>query len=226
MSSAALVLGNGKSREQFDLRQVPVCVVTFGCNALYRDWWPDWLGCCDKNMREEIAQSRYPWPRVVWRYGYERRPHAHGWSTYGYASGPMMVRYALDMGFQMVFLLGFDMNLDNVYDGTENYDAVEPERKTTQPPEWADQLKELAAKHGNRMFEVEANKIPFIGSATWEFVTDVAWDWTDVPSCVHCSRDPVGEHPVYANKKHKLAICKECGGPFIAIGRPLHGKAE
>ena len=54
-----LVIGNGESRKSIDLTTVPESVVTFGCNALYRDYAPDYLGSVDLNMSNELCKAGY-----------------------------------------------------------------------------------------------------------------------------------------------------------------------
>ena len=40
---AVVVIGNGKSRQHMDLNKIKEKAWTFGCNALYRDFAPDYL---------------------------------------------------------------------------------------------------------------------------------------------------------------------------------------
>ena len=39
----AFIIGNGKSREQLDFQRLIGQGCTFGCNALYRDFKPDYI---------------------------------------------------------------------------------------------------------------------------------------------------------------------------------------
>ena len=55
--SDALIIGNGRSRLQFDLDQLHELFTTYGCNALYRDFIPDYLVSMDVAMVHEILNS-------------------------------------------------------------------------------------------------------------------------------------------------------------------------
>ena len=48
--SIAFVLGNGKSRLQLDLIKLKPFGKIFGCNALYREFAPDYLISVDQPM--------------------------------------------------------------------------------------------------------------------------------------------------------------------------------
>ncbi len=41
--SKVVCLGNGESRLNLDLDKIKEQVMVWGCNALYRDWIPDYL---------------------------------------------------------------------------------------------------------------------------------------------------------------------------------------
>ena len=43
----AFIIGNGASRAKFDLTTLSPHGTTYGCNALYRDFYPDWLVSID-----------------------------------------------------------------------------------------------------------------------------------------------------------------------------------
>ena len=51
----AFIIGNGESRIGFDLYSLPQD--TYGCNALYRDYEPDYLIVVDQMMYKEILQE-------------------------------------------------------------------------------------------------------------------------------------------------------------------------
>ena len=54
----AYIIGNGPSRKQIALEKLDG--VTFGCNALYRDFSPDYLIGGDATIIKEICASGYP----------------------------------------------------------------------------------------------------------------------------------------------------------------------
>ena len=55
----AVVLGNGPSRKSVKLEDLKKERVVYGCNALYRDWEPDFLVANDWRMMLEIIASDY-----------------------------------------------------------------------------------------------------------------------------------------------------------------------
>ena len=55
----SFIIGNGKSRKDFDLDALSFYGKTYGCNALYRDWSPDVLIAHDQEMVDEIVESDY-----------------------------------------------------------------------------------------------------------------------------------------------------------------------
>ena len=52
-------IGNGKSREHLDLNELKDHGKVFGCNALYRDFSPDYLISNDPIIVNEIIESGY-----------------------------------------------------------------------------------------------------------------------------------------------------------------------
>ena len=53
----AFVIGNGQTREQFDLERLRGKGTTYGCNAVYRDFDPDYIVSLDRIISEEIAKA-------------------------------------------------------------------------------------------------------------------------------------------------------------------------
>jgi hypothetical protein len=58
MAKVAWIIGNGPSRKGIDLKELEG--TTFGCNALYRDFTPDYLVSGDAGVIKEICASGYP----------------------------------------------------------------------------------------------------------------------------------------------------------------------
>ena len=52
-------IGNGTSRQRFDLEQLRPHGKIYGCNALYRDFRPDVLISVDNGIMHEIYQSGF-----------------------------------------------------------------------------------------------------------------------------------------------------------------------
>ena len=58
MAEVAYIIGNGPSRRDVMLDTLPG--TTFGCNALYRDYAPDYLVSGDSTIIKEICETEYP----------------------------------------------------------------------------------------------------------------------------------------------------------------------
>ena len=56
--AVAFIIGNGPSRKQVKLNELEG--TTFGCNALYRDFKPDYLVSGDAGVIKEICATGYP----------------------------------------------------------------------------------------------------------------------------------------------------------------------
>jgi hypothetical protein len=56
---AVVVIGNGKSRQHMNLDKIKEKAWTIGCNALYRDFAPDYLLTIDPHCTHEILDSDY-----------------------------------------------------------------------------------------------------------------------------------------------------------------------
>ncbi len=55
----AFIIGNGLSRKSLDLNELKKTGVVFGCNAIYKEWAPDYLCVVDSAIQLEIIQSDY-----------------------------------------------------------------------------------------------------------------------------------------------------------------------
>ena len=51
----AYCIGNGPSRKGFDLHRLKKHGQTYGCNALYRDFMPDFIFSVDANTAESLS---------------------------------------------------------------------------------------------------------------------------------------------------------------------------
>lgn len=54
-----VVIGNGNSREDLNLDEINKKAITFGCNALYRNFSPDYLLSVDAPITHEILSTDY-----------------------------------------------------------------------------------------------------------------------------------------------------------------------
>lgn len=135
----AYIIGNGSSREQQDLSNLKGKGKIFGCNALYRDFDPDYLVAIDTAIIEEIENSNFPKEKFInppevekwepvelhWRGSDEpdwnmARPRSN--------AGMNAINEAIKKGYTSLFIFGFDflvvdegIALSNLYDGTNCY---------------------------------------------------------------------------------------------------------
>ncbi len=133
--SDALIIGNGKSRLQFDLKVLQEIFTTYGCNALYRDFMPDFLISHDMGIADEIVENRVHYKTNFYTQHGTKMDNRH---TKGEPinfviqdkwmgdSGTGALRLALKNGHKNIYMIGFDyVNenkfIDNVYAGTRHY---------------------------------------------------------------------------------------------------------
>ena len=62
----AFIIGNGESRQDFDLEKLRAHGKIYGCNALYRDFTPDVLVAVDHGIMHEIYHSGYAFNNECW----------------------------------------------------------------------------------------------------------------------------------------------------------------
>ena len=62
----AFVLGNGTSRKNLDLEKLKSKGKIYGCNALYREFTPDYLIAVDVKMILEINQYKWQYDNIVY----------------------------------------------------------------------------------------------------------------------------------------------------------------
>ena len=144
MTKECIIIGNGKSREGLDLHLLKSPdnrVITFGCNALYRDFWPDYLVAIDEKIIGEIKGSDYPpdrfieppedekWEPVNLHWG-RAKSDDPDWNPQRPRSNAGMnaILEAIKKGYDHLYLLGLDFllieeekALSNLYDGTHAY---------------------------------------------------------------------------------------------------------
>lgn len=131
-NKTALVLGNGISRKPISPESLKAYGTTYGCNALYREFSPDYLVAVDVKMIIEINKYGYQHTNEVWtnpNKSYKNMKNlnffhpAKGWS-----SGPTALWLASQHGYSKIYILGFDYKgidegkkFNNVYADTINY---------------------------------------------------------------------------------------------------------
>lgn len=142
-SNQAVIIGNGPSRLEFNLSVIfnhrggllgADTVQTYGCNALYRDYTPDFLVLHGNSIIEEVAIGRYPKNNIVYTNSIHliNRPNKFYLIPYDpYCDvGTTAAYIAAFDGHKKIFLIGFD-NQDtpgynyNVYAGTYGYNTID-----------------------------------------------------------------------------------------------------
>lgn len=128
----AFVLGNGVSRKGIDLTELKKHGVIYGCNALYREFDPDYLIAVDVKMVNEICKSRYQITHEVWTNPNRSFNKLHGLNYFhpskGWSSGPTALWLASQHGYDNIYILGFDYKgvnngekFNNIYADSMNY---------------------------------------------------------------------------------------------------------
>jgi hypothetical protein len=129
-NNIAFVLGNGCSRLAANLNILKEHGTIFGCNALYREFDPDYLIAVDVKMINEIISSGYHKTHSVWtnpNKGVSTKIDVNFFSPHkGWSSGPTALWMASQRGFKEIYILGFDYQgvkgkFNNVYADTFNY---------------------------------------------------------------------------------------------------------
>ena len=127
----AYIIGNGPSRKNFDLKKLRATGQTYGCNALYRDFIPDYIFSVDSKITQAMVEDKvyekcwhYTPSLEVNRY----QPHLQLIpNNPGWISGSAAAWTAAVHGHRNIFLIGFDFKeygkdqLNNIYQDTRHY---------------------------------------------------------------------------------------------------------
>ena len=138
-TTQAVAIGNGTSRRDFDLKFVMNhlsgfggidSLQTYGCNALYRDYNPDFLIAVGAGMVKEIAESGYCDNNIVYTNAdylleYPGKFYLVPQNLH-FDSGAIAAYMAAFDGHKKIFLLGYDSYdvpgaYNNMYANTPNY---------------------------------------------------------------------------------------------------------
>jgi len=128
----AFVLGNGTSRKDIIPEEIKPYGKIYGCNALYREFEPDFLIAVDVKMILEINKAGYQHTHEVWtnpNKAYHAMKNINFFHpSKGWSSGPTALWLASQHQYERVFILGFDYKglddgkkLNNIYADTRNY---------------------------------------------------------------------------------------------------------
>ena len=142
ISNRAIAIGNNPTRLGFDLTALKHAsgllgantVQTYGCNALYRDFQPDFLVALGPDIVEEISKSNYIKDNIVYASAtdlleYPNKFYLIPYNPYADAGTTAAYIAAFD-GHKKIYMLGYgEHDTDNVnfnvYAGTHGYDAYE-----------------------------------------------------------------------------------------------------
>mgnify|MGYP003668663997 CR=1 FL=1 len=124
------MLGNGTSRKLINLNQLKDKGTVYGCNALYREFDPNFLVAVDTKMVLEINQAGYQHKNQVWT-NPNRAYHQFVNFNYfnpgkGWSSGPTALWLASNKEYKDIYILGFDYQgtnekINNIYADSQNY---------------------------------------------------------------------------------------------------------
>ena len=124
------MLGNGTSRKPINLSQLKEHGTVYGCNALYREFDPDYLVAVDTKMILEINKAGYQHSHTVWTNPNRAYHQMNGFNFFnpskGWSSGPTALWLASTHDNQKIYILGFDYQgiddkINNLYADTPNY---------------------------------------------------------------------------------------------------------
>jgi len=124
------VFGNGRTRLNIDFDEVRPYGLIYACNAVYREYTPDFLVSVDRKMIDEIAKSNYQLKHEVWTYPFVSKSHYKKFNfidpNLGWSSGPTALNLATKNKPNEIYIFGFDFEglegkLNNVFADTENY---------------------------------------------------------------------------------------------------------
>ena len=131
----ACVIGNGPSRLSLDLTMIGHRMSTYGCNALYRDYIPNYLISMDWSVVIDILENNIHYKTNFYTQDnanfnhmpIDKKKHINWLKVMNKRldSGNSALEVALDHKHDTIYMIGFDYNTDdklpNVYHGTKHY---------------------------------------------------------------------------------------------------------
>ena len=129
--STAFVLGNGTSRQGIALESLRDYGKIYACNAVFREFDPDYLVAVDAKMIFEICKANYQHKVPVWtneNRAFKKFKNLNYFSPpLGWSSGPTALHLATKHTHTKLYLLGWDFvgtregKLNNLFADTQNY---------------------------------------------------------------------------------------------------------
>lgn len=169
-----LVIGNGESRRDLDLKQINMSKI--GCNAIYRDCFVEDIVCVDRKMLKEILRTTYRanvYTRKEWfvpyrldkrlrmlpKLPFETKTRMDEPMNWG--SGPYAVLLGAMKAEHTIRLVGFDLfskdrKFNNIYKDTENYNSSS--KKSVDPSYWIYQISCIFDLYKNKNFIIYNDK--------------------------------------------------------------------
>ena len=129
----AYIIGNGPSRKGFNLNNLKATGQTYGCNALYRDFMPDFIFSVDTKMTVKMLEDKVYEKCIHYAPALEvNRPHGKNKlhlvpNNPHWISGNQAFWTAAVHGHKNIYLLGFDFReygkdqFNNIYQDSLNY---------------------------------------------------------------------------------------------------------
>lgn len=170
----SVIIGNGKSRLNFDLQILHNKFYTYGCNQIYKHLIPNYIICVDYPMIDEVCNNVIDHSKVytqdykinnkyVEKYGVKHLPNCYGDSL---DSGNWAVLLAATHNHKKIYIVGFDYHngsWNHVY--THNYNSQPLDKDWT----WQKRLKKIIERYkdiefirvvGSNVTLVEKYKLP------------------------------------------------------------------
>ena len=156
-AKTAFVIGNGVSRKGIDLNLLKPHGTVYACNAVYREFNPDYLVAVDPKMVFEIDEAGYQYKHNnVWTNNNKRFESLTGLNYFdqslSWSSGPTELHISSQHKHSIIYMLGFDyMGLDagkrynNVYANTKNY--MKEHDRATYYHNWLRQTEDILRKY-------------------------------------------------------------------------------
>ena len=129
----AYCIGNGPSRKDFDLNKLKETGQTYGCNALYRDFLPDFIFSVDTKITMQMVEDLVGTKTIHYAPALQvNRKESKGMlhlipNNPHWISGGAAFWTAGVHGHKNIYLIGYDFReygkgaLNNIYQETENY---------------------------------------------------------------------------------------------------------
>jgi len=155
----AFIIGNGQTRQGFNLETLRGKGTTYGCNAVYRDFIPDYLVSLDRHISQEIAENYDLENRPAYSININQKRYSDKFVLVPrnptMNTGATATHIARFDGHTHIYLLGFDSyNTDpnrtnNMY---VNTNAYAKEEEIYEYDLWTRQMVTLFTKYSDVQF--------------------------------------------------------------------------